>query len=288
MSEVETSRATEALDRLIREQSRRRRLFARRPDPIFDDEPTPTGPPLPPRRLLIAGGVVAVLVVVAALLVTQRRPPPIDDRLPVADASAAASPGASPTPTSPEGLTAGPAAGAGGSTADDASGSSTSVPVGDLVVHVAGAVSAPGVVEVRSGGRVVDAVRAAGGLRADADPDRVNLAAPLTDGQRIVIPVLGQEPPAEVAPVQLPGDPSDPGATGAGGSGPATSGPIDLNSADAAQLDELPGVGPSTAAAILEHREREGPFRSVDGLLDVRGIGEAKLEALRDLVTVGG
>jgi competence protein ComEA len=64
-------------------------------------------------------------------------------------------------------------------------------------------------------------------------------------------------------------------------------GPLDLNTATAEQLDTLPGVGPATAAAIVSHRERNGPFATVDGLLDVRGIGPAKLEALRDLVTVG-
>ena len=112
----------------------------------------------------------------------------------------------------------------------------------------------------------------------------------------MVIPVLGQPAPTElVAPV------SPAGSSGGGVGGPAVGdaaaggaaagtpgGLIDLNSADAAALDELPGVGPSTAASIISHREKEGPFTSVDGLLDVRGIGEAKLEALRDLVTVGG
>ncbi len=155
-------------------------------------------------------------------------------------------------------------------------------------MHVAGAVTAPGVVRLSSGSRVVDAVTAAGGLRADADPDRVNLAAPLTDGQRVVVPVLGQPVPPE----------TDGGGGAAGtrrGRGAMVvsprarpPGPVDLNTATAEELDTLPGVGPSTAAAIIDHRESSGPFRSVDALLDVRGIGEAKLEALRDLVTAGG
>ena len=143
----------------------------------------------------------------------------------------------------------------------------------------------------------MDAVHAAGGLRADADPDRVNLAAPLADGLRVVIPMIGQPAPTElVAPSTDSGGASGSTGSGATGSGSTGSGAaaepgggvIDINSADAALLDELPGVGPSTAAAIIAHREKEGPFTSVDGLLDVRGIGEAKLEALRDLVTVGG
>jgi competence protein ComEA len=127
-------------------------------------------------------------------------------------------------------------------------------------------------------------VSAAGGLRADADPDRVNLAAPLTDGQRVVVPVLGQPAPVDVGTGAA-------GGAAAGASGDAAdggAGPVDLNTATADQLDTLPGVGPSTAAAIIDHRDASGPFASVDELLDVRGIGEAKLEALRDLVTVGG
>jgi competence protein ComEA len=154
-----------------------------------------------------------------------------------------------------------------------------------VVVHVAGAVASPGVVRLAATGRIVDAVAAAGGLRADADPDRVNLAAPVSDGQRIVIPVVGQPLPEEV--VAAP----PPGATAPGdvaGPGDTSASVVDLNRATAEQLDTLPGVGPATAAAILAHREQSGPFRSVDGLIEVRGIGEAKLEALRDLVTVSG
>jgi competence protein ComEA len=151
--------------------------------------------------------------------------------------------------------------------------SSTAAPTG-LVVHVAGAVADPGVHELPAGARVVDAIEAAGGLTADADGARINLAAPLVDGARVYVPVVGEEPP----PVAV-GDPS-----GAPGAAPA--GPVNLNTADAATLDGLPGVGPATAAAILEHRGKIGGFTSVEQLLDVPGIGEAKLEALRDLVTV--
>ena len=114
------------------------------------------------------------------------------------------------------------------------------------------------------------------------DADRVNLAAPLADGTRLAVPLVGQPIPTEVAV---------PSATPAGsGSGPtaATPGaPVDLNTADVTQLDTLPGVGPATAAAIVAHREEHGPFSTVDGLLDVRGIGEGRLDAVRDLVTVG-
>lgn len=143
-----------------------------------------------------------------------------------------------------------------------------------VVVHVTGAVRTPGVYDLPAGSRVVDAVEAAGGLSAAADPSRVNLAAPLSDGQRVYVLAAGEE----VAPT-APGD-------SASGPGAQPAGPVDLNTADAPALEALPGIGPATAAAILEHRAKVGRFTSVEQLLDVPGIGEAKLEALRDLVTV--
>lgn len=208
--------------------------------------------------------VVGSAMVVVVLVVFYRRPPPLDEHIPLARQSVDSSTTSQPVGGDPP-----------SNRSDDKS--------EQVVVHVVGAVSAPGVVTLDGGSRVVDAVTAAGGMRSDADPDRVNLAAPLSDGQRVVIPVLGQPPPIDVG--TSPSAPAD-GETGNGGSSAA--GPIDLNSADAAQLDSLPGVGPATASAIISHRDRNGPFTSVEDLLDVRGIGEAKLEALRDLVTVGG
>jgi competence protein ComEA len=139
---------------------------------------------------------------------------------------------------------------------------------GDIVVHVAGAVRRPGVYRFVPGERVADAVDRAGGAGRRADLDRVNLAALLIDGQQIMVPRVGE-------PLPL---------TGAGATG-APSGPININTADIALLDALPGVGPATAAAIVAHRDEHGPFVSVDELLDVPGIGPAKLAALRDLVT---
>lgn len=144
-----------------------------------------------------------------------------------------------------------------------------------VVVHVAGAVVQPGVYELAAGARVEDALAAAGGLAGDADEARLNLAAPIQDGSRVYIPRVGEEPPPVL----------DEGAPSADGTGPAA-GPVDLNTADEAALDGLPGIGPATATAIIEHRARIGRFSSVDQLLDVRGIGEAKLESLRDLVRV--
>jgi competence protein ComEA len=144
-----------------------------------------------------------------------------------------------------------------------------------VVVHVAGAVAAPGVHELPPGSRVVDAIEAAGGLVADADEARINLAAPVADGERVYVPRVGEVEPPPVS-----------GSSGGGDAGEGATGPVDLNRADEAALDALPGVGPATAAAIIEHRDQIGGFTSVDQLLDVRGIGEAKLEQLRPLVTV--
>ncbi|HLT70614.1 MAG TPA: helix-hairpin-helix domain-containing protein [Acidimicrobiales bacterium] len=155
-------------------------------------------------------------------------------------------------------------------------------PAAGVVVHVAGAVATPGVQRLPVGARVADAVEAAGGAAPDADLARINLAAPLVDGQQVYVLRRGEEAPPAVPAV--PGAGAPPGGPTGGGSGPGA--PIDVNAADAAALEELPGIGPATAQAIVEHRERHGPFRTVDDLIDVRGIGEAKLARIRDLVTV--
>jgi competence protein ComEA len=198
----------------------------------------------------IAGAVVGVVVLALVAVFVLRAPsaaaPPTELSLPRADAG-----------------------GVGGVA------STTTIAAG-VVVHVAGAVARPGLVRLPGGARVADAVDAAGGLRPDADLDRLNLAAPLSDGQRVWVPIVGQDAPREV----------DPGGAspGAGTSGaPAI---VDLNTATASELESLPGVGPATAQAILEQRRRVGRFRSVDDLLDVRGIGPSKLAALRDRVRV--
>jgi competence protein ComEA len=172
---------------------------------------------------------------------------------------------------------AAPAAGAAGVSSSSTTATSTTSTT-ELVVHVAGAVTRPGVVRLPVGARVVDALDAAGGPTADADLDRLNLAAPLTDGTRVAVPQLGE--PA------VPLDPAAPaGASGATGGVDAT-GPLDLNAATVEQLETLPGIGPTLAAAIVDERERNGPFRSVDDLERVRGIGTGRLDALRDLVRV--
>jgi len=167
-------------------------------------------------------------------------------------------------------------------------GSASSVPpvtavTATVTVHVAGQVVGPGLYAVPAGGRVADALVAAGGTSAEADVEQLNLAARVADGERIYVPRKGETPPA-VASGAVPGG----AAAGSGGGGKAApaGGPVDLNTATAAQLEALPGVGPATSTAILAYRTSHGRFRSVTELLEVPGIGPAKLEALRPLVKV--
>lgn len=135
-----------------------------------------------------------------------------------------------------------------------------------LVVHVAGEVSAPGVVRLPIGSRVVDALEAAGGGSAEADLDALNLARPLVDGEQVLVPLRGA--------------PSS--AAGAGGAeARAGRGCVDLATADAFALEELDGVGPALAKRIIEFRESSGPFASVDDLDAVPGIGPALLARIR-------
>lgn len=153
-----------------------------------------------------------------------------------------------------------------------------------LLVHVAGEVRSAGVVRLDPGARVQDAVAAAGGLDTDADTSRLNLARAVTDGERIWVPRPGEEVP-EVSDV-----PSPPAASDGGGSAGAEPGgggqQININTADQTVLEELPGVGPVTAGAIVAWREEHGQFSSPDELLEVSGIGEATLDKLRPHVTL--
>ena len=149
-----------------------------------------------------------------------------------------------------------------------------------IVVDVVGAVRRAAVVHLRDGARVIDAINAAGGATADADLTRLNLAAALADGSRVAVPRVGAPAPG-VDPAAVSG-----AGTDGAGAAPSASAPVDLNTATAEQLETLPGVGPATAAAIIADRVAHGPFRSVNDLGRVRGIGDAKLAQLRDLVTV--
>ncbi len=148
-----------------------------------------------------------------------------------------------------------------------------------LVVHVDGAVLRPGVHELPADGRVLDAVQAAGGLSENADGSRLNLAQPLNDGARLWVPSIGEEQQPDIIE---PTPATTPAATGSVGG----SAKVNINTADAVALQALPGIGPSLAAAIIEHRARAGPFATVGALENVAGIGPAKLEQIRPLVSV--
>jgi competence protein ComEA len=144
---------------------------------------------------------------------------------------------------------------------------------GTVAVHLTGRVRRPGVVRLPRGSRVLDAIAAAGGATAGADLDGVNLARQLVDGEQIRVPARGERPaPPPAAPG--PGTAAAPGA------------PVDLNTATAEQLEALPGVGEVTAARIVAYRDAH-PFRSVEELRQVDGIGERRFAQLKDLVTVG-
>lgn len=159
----------------------------------------------------------------------------------------------------------------------DASGSPVSGS-GTIFVHIAGAVAKPGVYELAAGARVIDGLTAAGGATAQADVSSINLARPLTDGERVYIPRRGEVPAA------------DPGAaaaapSGTGGAG-ASSDKVNINTATASELEELPGIGEVIAQRIVDYRTQHGPFKTIRDLLKVEGIGEKKFESIQDHVTV--
>lgn len=142
-------------------------------------------------------------------------------------------------------------------------------PAGGMVIHVAGWVIEPGVVQVPEGSLLVDVIEAAGGARPGARLDLINLASPVATGDRVEVPGPHSQSPENEA-----------------GSITTSAGLIDLNKADVATLQSLPGVGPVLAQRIVDHRQARGAFTAVEDLLDVSGIGEAKLAAIRDLVVV--
>lgn len=156
----------------------------------------------------------------------------------------------------------------------------------EVTVHVSGAVTRPGLVTLPSGGRVGDAVVAAGGLTRDADPDRINLARALVDGEHVHLPRVGEDS-GSVGGAPAPGGaPDGAGAEGAATGGTTPDGLIDLNRAGAAELEQLPGIGPARAAAIVEYRELHGPYAVPGDLRGVSGIGEATFQRLAPLVVV--
>lgn len=189
----------------------------------------------------------------------------------------------------------------GSSTAGGADGPAVGAgePGGEVVVHVVGAVRKPGVVTLPASSRVGAAIQQVGGLAPAADATSVNLARPVIDGEQIVVLARGAGAAAGAAagagaagrsPAGAGAGgaaPAGSGAVGSGGSGPgAGSAPVDLNTADRAALDQLPGVGPVMADRIIAWRTEHGRFSSVDELGEVSGVGEKTLERLRPLVRV--
>lgn len=206
----------------------------------------------PGRRAPIAVGAAAVLAaVLTGVWVLSARPHRIPAAVPLAVQSAPAThesgSRAAPTPTS----------------------------AAEVVVDVAGKVHRPGLVRVPSGSRAYDAVRAAGGPLPGVNLDSINLAARVSDGEQLVV---GTAPSAQSAP-------ATPGSGAAGSSGPRA-GPVDLNAADAEQLQTLPGIGPVLAQHILDWRGAHGRFTAVEQLQQVTGIGPAKYASLKSLVIV--
>jgi competence protein ComEA len=215
-----------------------------------------------PVRLL---GAVGAMLVVAGIAWWMLRAPalPTESRLPMAQRAAAADVAASTAPPAPSTVAPSPPTSA------------------VVVIHVTGAVHAPGVYELPAGQRVADAIDAAGGALADADANALNLAAPVVDGDRIDVPTAGAASSLSSAGAGTGHSHAD-----AAGADTGSSAPVDLNTAGVAELEALPGIGPATAAAIVDHRSANGPFATVDELEAVRGIGPAKLEAIRDYVRV--
>lgn len=143
----------------------------------------------------------------------------------------------------------------------------TGLPSSRVVVDVVGAVRRPGLYRLAQGSRIADAVTRAGGVTTKADLAQVNLAAPLADGEQVVVPRRGA-----------------PGVAAGGAAPGAPASPVQLSTATLEQLDTLPGVGPATAQKILDYREKHGAFSSVDELDAVPGIGPKRMEQLRELV----
>lgn len=256
----------------------------------------------PSKPLLIGACIVAVVVAVVVVRSGQRTSAASTitaEDLPFAgssptSAAGAITPSAStsgpPASASPSGASAGAV---GPSAPTGSSGPAAEVSITQVVVHIAGAVRSPGVYRLRPDARLEDAVAAAGGLSSSADTNRVNLAERVADGSRWYVPKRGEtsipqveEPSGQTATAGGPGGTNAASGPGSGVAGEGTTGPINLNTADQATLETLPGVGPATAAAIINFREREGPLTSVDQLLDVPGIGTSKLEQIAPNATV--
>jgi competence protein ComEA len=261
-------------------------------------------------RLVIIALVIALAIGTGATWLSGRRTPPpvlITGAAPASPNPAEGDPGDKALPAS----TPAPAAPPSTSTSSTAASSSTDQPSTDLLyVHVTGAVKHPDIYTLKPGSRVVNAIKAAGGAKSDADLDAVNLAEKVVDGEKIYLPHKGEVS----APIAAPGntiglESSTPSPSGeqSASSAPTSSGPagrgrgaghgsnkltdpsqghVNLNTASAEQLERLPGVGPATAARIIEYRKENGGFKKPDDLMDVSGIGEKKMAKIAPFVVV--
>ncbi|RQD76837.1 MAG: hypothetical protein D5R97_03645 [Candidatus Syntrophonatronum acetioxidans] len=138
----------------------------------------------------------------------------------------------------------------------------------EIVIHVAGGVNYPGVYTFREGARVVDAVEAAGGFKEEARQEGVNLAALLYDGNQVYIPLEGED---YISPLETGG---------------SSNGKININTASQEELEKLPGIGPARAQAILRDREENGPYRAIEEITRVSGIGDKTLENIKDMINL--
>ena len=206
-------------------------------------------------RRLLTGGITAVVLTGVAWFIMKPTPVPIDAFVPQVTSMT------TPTSLSPS----------------------------QVKVHVAGAVTNPGVYQLSSSARVVDAITAAGGALRSADLESINLAQTLTDTEQVYVPLKKVSRPRVTVAPRLRPQRTSPTTIPAGAGSAATPSTklVNLNTATAAELDSLTGVGPSTAKAIIAYRAKKGSFNKVEDLLNVPGIGPAKLAAMRDEVTVG-
>ena len=154
-------------------------------------------------------------------------------------------------------------------------------PKGQIVVYVSGGVTHAGVVTLMDGTRVIDAVEACGGVLPNADTTKINMAKALKDGEQIQVPIR-----ENLVAEQLPASESAKQTTNGKSSKKSSGGLVNINTADKAELDSLPGVGPSTAEAILEYRNQVGNFQTTEEVKKVRGIGEAKYKKMADRITI--
>ena len=252
-------------------------------DDDFWDEQEPTGwrstvekVRTTPRAAVALVAVGAIAAVVAAVAVLGPSGEGGGGQYPVVDfagASTSVEPSAAAVPS---------AAGSGAAPSSAPSAASS-----ELVVAVVGLVRAPGLHRLRPGSRVADALTAARGALGGADTASLNLAQPLRDGDQVIVGVVDPKAGVTLRSSVRSGSATTPsaGAGAAGGTATAT-GTVNINTATASELDRLPGVGAATAAAIIAYRDKNGPFRTVDDLGTVSGIGDAKLAKIKPMATV--